>query len=188
MWRRATPYWWRPAAAWSDGTTRRVAYGTPDLRHSGVLRLGRSGRQPKARSRPDTECALWTERAAAPPAISALPHWSNALGSAMKVSSRRLSWNRKSRLSLISQTSGLPATATPRATPPGRSRQIAAYRHPAARRRPRDCRNCRSARPRRHIAIRNPDAGHRLAVGMEGDRIVAANGKPGVPVDHDPSR
>ena len=31
-------------------------------------------------------------------------------------------------------------------------------------------------------------ARHRLAVGVEGDRIVAVDGKPGVPVDHDPFR
>ena len=89
-------------------------------------------------------------------AICARPRRSARSGSAANVSSRR---------AVVEQIEPLaadqPDMRIARRPPrrgrrrPGRSRRIAACRHRAARRRPRDCRHCGSARPRRHSAIRN---------------------------------
>src|SRR5262249_37578122 len=173
MWRQVTPFLPQPAVVWwagrmSRSSTARLNWWFP-LFSPGAVRS-----QPRARSRLATDERLWTERLQ-----HRRPFSLCGAGVALRVGGECLE-----PMAVVEQEEPL-AADQPGVRPSG-------HGHPAG-----DAHGVIAAKLR-HLDIGPFGAAilqfeiraarHRLAVGVEGDRIVAVDGKPGVPVDHDPFR
>src|SRR5262245_5290383 len=176
MWRQATAFLSRPAAASWAGTTRRSPTARPNWWFP-LFSLGAVRSRPRACSRPATDERLWTERLQ-----HRRPFSLRSAGVALRVGGEG-----REPMAVIEQEEPL-AAEQPDVRPSGHSHAACdADRVIAAKLRHIDIRPLGEGCPIAEIA-EAPDgaailefkiraAGHRLAVGVEGDRIVAVDGK-----------
>src|SRR6516165_4221675 len=165
-WRQVTPFLPRPAAAWWGGTTRRSSTAHP-IWWFLLFSLGAVRSQPRARSRPATDEPLWTKRLQ-----HRRPFSLRGAGVALRVGGECLE-----PMAVVEQEEPL-AADQPDVRPSGHGHAAGdADRIVAAELRHVDIGLSGEGRPIAEIA-EAPDgeirtARHRLAVGVEGDRIVA---------------